>query len=263
MAIMSTQHPEMETGARSSQPDAREIDPSSDAATQSAEGLTSAIRRVAHDLNNTLTVIQGNAELARADLIPQHPAWESVVEIRDAGIKARDRVKMILDLCHRFQERAQPASGISPAAKPPAEAAPSATSHVCHLLILDDEPELISMAERLLKKRGIKVVGFTHATQALAVLRARPNLFDGVVVDLNMAGISGIQVALEMRRIAPNIPLVLVSGLARDQEQAEAKRLGLGEILVKPDTFDAFAELIERSLVAKGTASGTTLPGHG
>lgn len=68
----------------------------------SPETLARVIRRAAHDLNNTLTVIQGNAELARSDLSPQHPAWESVVEIREAGIKAREKVRFILDVCHQF-----------------------------------------------------------------------------------------------------------------------------------------------------------------
>jgi hypothetical protein len=79
----------------------------------SPEGFVRAIRRLAHDLNNTLTVIQGNAELARTDLIPQHPAWESVIEIREAGIKAREQVILVLDLCHRYQAKAVACSASS------------------------------------------------------------------------------------------------------------------------------------------------------
>ncbi|HET6931376.1 MAG TPA: PAS domain S-box protein [Candidatus Acidoferrum sp.] len=63
---------------------------------QKLEALGTLAGGIAHDFNNILLAINGNAQLALADLVPDNPARQSVTEILKAGIRASDLVKRIL-----------------------------------------------------------------------------------------------------------------------------------------------------------------------
>jgi len=63
---------------------------------QKMEALGTLAGGVAHDFNNIVAAIIGNAELARQDVGPAHPASESLEEIRKAGNRAKDLVQQIL-----------------------------------------------------------------------------------------------------------------------------------------------------------------------
>ena len=63
---------------------------------QKMEALGTLAGGVAHDFNNIIATIMGNAELARQDVGPAHPAMESLEEIRKASRRAKDLVQQIL-----------------------------------------------------------------------------------------------------------------------------------------------------------------------
>ncbi|MBE7503775.1 MAG: hypothetical protein HS113_26515, partial [Verrucomicrobiales bacterium] len=68
-------------------------------ATEELRRLTSLVedrRKVGHDFNNLLGTIVGNAELARADLDPQHPARECLEEIVKASLAAKQQIRALL-----------------------------------------------------------------------------------------------------------------------------------------------------------------------
>ena len=68
-------------------------------ATEELRRLTNLVeerRKVGHDFNNLLGTIVGNAELARADLDPQHPARESLDEIVKASLAAKQQIRVLL-----------------------------------------------------------------------------------------------------------------------------------------------------------------------
>ena len=68
-----------------------------------------------------------------------------------------------------------------------------------HILYLDDDESLVLLVKRLLERRGYRVSGYTDQREALAALRADPAAFDLVVTDYNMPGMSGLDVAREVR----------------------------------------------------------------
>jgi PAS domain S-box-containing protein len=63
---------------------------------QKLESLGTLAGGIAHDFNNILAAIQGNADLAAEDVGPDHPAAESLVEIRKAGVRAHELVRRIM-----------------------------------------------------------------------------------------------------------------------------------------------------------------------
>jgi len=63
---------------------------------QKMEALGTLAGGVAHEFNNILATIAGNAELARQDVGPTHPAWESLQEIDQASLRAKGLVRQVL-----------------------------------------------------------------------------------------------------------------------------------------------------------------------
>ena len=133
-----------------------------------------------------------------------------------------------------------------PAATAPAEsvAVEAATPVLRHatrvqeVLYLDDEEALVFMVTRALERVGYRVSGYTQAEAALAAVRARPDQFDVVVTDLNMPGISGLDVARELARLAPDLPVVLASGYITDDLRAQAPLAGVRRLIYKPNTVE-------------------------
>ena len=117
-----------------------------------------------------------------------------------------------------------------------------------HVLYLDDEPAMVFLVTRMLTKLGYRVSAFERALDALAAVRADPTSFDVVVTDFNMPGHSGLDVAREIGVIRPGLPVVIVSGYITDELRAGAEKLGVRELIYKPDTVGALCQSIVRVL---------------
>jgi PAS domain S-box-containing protein len=141
-----------------------------------------------------------------------------------------------------------PAAGAGSRAEPSARD-PRAAEHGRpgqRILFLDDEEALVSLARRVLERLGHKVSAFTQPSEALAAFRADPSAFDLVVTDLNMPGVSGLDVAREMLALRPDLPLALASGYLSESVTARARALGIPHLLDKPGTVEEFARLIDK-----------------
>ena len=118
-----------------------------------------------------------------------------------------------------------------------------------HVLYLDDDEGMVFLMERLLRLRGFRVSGFGIADEALNAVRANPRDFDLVVSDFNMPKASGLDVAIAVRAIRSDLPIVIVSGVVTDDLTAGAREAGVQEVVYKPnsvkDLVDAIGRLLE------------------
>lgn len=112
-----------------------------------------------------------------------------------------------------------------------------------YVLFLDDEESLVFLVSRLLKRLGYRVSGYTRPEEALAAVRANPEQFDLVVTDLNMPRISGLEVADELSRLCPDLPVVIASGFITEDLRAAASRAGVRQLFYKPNTVDELCRL--------------------
>jgi PAS domain S-box-containing protein len=103
-----------------------------------------------------------------------------------------------------------------------------------HILFLDDEGVLVFVGTMMLEQGGYKVTGQSNGEAALIEFRQRPHAFDAVVTDLSMPAMSGLQFARELRKIRPDIPILMTSGYIDPQDQINATRLGVRAMLTKP-----------------------------
>ncbi len=114
------------------------------------------------------------------------------------------------------------------------------------ILYLDDEDPLVFLAERILRRLGYHVTGFTSPAEALQAFRDHPLSFDLIITDLNMPGSSGLVVAREMLQLRPEIPVILTSGYISEELKQQAQQAGIAHLLYKANTVDELADAVAR-----------------
>ncbi|MEO5795044.1 MAG: response regulator, partial [Rhodoferax sp.] len=102
------------------------------------------------------------------------------------------------------------------------------------LLVVDDEPTLVALAEEMFTSLGYQPVGFTDPVAALQALRADPQRFAAVVTDEVMPGLTGIQLTEAIRQFAPALPILMVSGYGGASLAQRAAAAGVSRLLTKP-----------------------------
>ncbi len=121
----------------------------------------------------------------------------------------------------------------------------------CHILYLDDDDTLVFLVRRLLERRGYRVTGVCAQQEAIEAVRAQPNAFSLLMTDYNMPGMSGIEVARKVLAINPSLPVAVASGYISDELRAEAKAVGVTEVVFKTDAIEAFCEIVARLVAPK------------
>jgi CheY-like chemotaxis protein len=118
------------------------------------------------------------------------------------------------------------------------------------VLVVDDEPALVALAEEMLAELSYEPVGFDSSLAALRAFQAEPQRFDLVLTDEAMPDLIGTQFASEIRRLRPDIPIILMSGYGGTQLATRAAAIGINEVLRKPLQRRDLAESLARVLGA-------------
>jgi PAS domain S-box-containing protein len=116
---------------------------------------------------------------------------------------------------------------------------------VGRVLVVDDEPGLVGVAERILRSAGLEVETFTDGTKLIERVETGGPPFEVVVTDLAMQGVDGLQVIRALRNLRPDVAVVLVSG---HHEWMAAGPLPTGVVLLdKPYTFETLTAAVRRA----------------
>ncbi len=119
------------------------------------------------------------------------------------------------------------------------------------VLYVDDEVAMVLLVQRMLDRSGFTTRGFTDAREAVDAVRADPHGFDIVVTDFNMPDLTGIAVATEVRRLRPDLPVLITAGYITDELRASAVKAGVRQIVFKPNIVDELCPIIHDLLSAK------------
>jgi signal transduction histidine kinase/ActR/RegA family two-component response regulator len=102
------------------------------------------------------------------------------------------------------------------------------------VLIVDDEPELVRLAEETVASLGYEAIGFADARAALKAFEHSPARFDAVLTDERMPALRGIALAKAIHDLRSEVPIILVTGCREATTDLLAKQAGVTEILEKP-----------------------------
>ena len=116
------------------------------------------------------------------------------------------------------------------------------------MLFVDDELPLARLGQWMLEHLGYQAVACTSGAEALAVFRAAPQDFDLVITDQTMPQMTGEVLALELRGIRPDIPIILCTGFSYVMTAEKAAALGFQAYLLKPLLIHDLSEAMRHAL---------------
>ena len=131
---------------------------------------------------------------------------------------------------------------------PAAEECPMGSERI---LLVDDEAALAYVEREILSRLGYDVTGKSNAVEALEAFRREPGKFDLLITDLTMPQMTGIQLAEEVRRIKPGIPIIFCSGFSAAITQKQIKGFGSDNFVMKPFSKRDLAKIIRKVLGKK------------
>ena len=115
------------------------------------------------------------------------------------------------------------------------------------VLVVDDEELVLQLARQVLERAGYIVTTATGGHEALALLRSPDSLPSLVLLDLTMPGFNGSQTLAELKRLAPQLPVILTSGFS-EQDAAKIIGEGLSGFIQKPYSPSALVALVRQAL---------------
>jgi PAS domain S-box-containing protein len=133
-------------------------------------------------------------------------------------------------------------------AAPAADAPEAEHGQGLRVLLVEDNPEVGSFSSQLLRDLGYETVWATGAGEALEILGGGPDRFDVVFSDVVMPGMSGIELAHEIERRLPDLPVVLTSGYSHVLAQEGSHGF---ELLQKPYAAEEVSRVLRRVLRAR------------
>ncbi len=118
------------------------------------------------------------------------------------------------------------------------------------ILYVDDEESLALLGEELLGDLGYQVRSALSGSMAFELFQQDPQAFDLLITDESMPGITGIELAQQVYRINPQLPVVLCSGHLLTMHEAGMENTNVRAVLLKTEVCHKLPEIIE-TLLAK------------
>lgn len=119
-----------------------------------------------------------------------------------------------------------------------------------HALLVDDELGFIEIMTKRLKRRGFRVTSVLSGTEALRSLRRQD--YDVVVLDLKMEDMDGIEVLRILKTIAPEIPVIILTGHGSEEAAVDGLALGAFDYLMKPCDLEELINVMQKAVLEKG-----------
>ncbi len=116
------------------------------------------------------------------------------------------------------------------------------------ILFIDDEEILAEMGKSMLERLGYHVTVRNNSIEALETFQNQPDLYDLVITDQTMPGMTGADIARRMIQIRPDIPIILCTGYSALISEKKAKSIGIKEFAFKPLSKKGIAVLIRKVL---------------
>ena len=122
-------------------------------------------------------------------------------------------------------------------------------AHEVSILLVEDDPRVRTLVRTVLERAGYRVSEASHGPEALRVWNARAGLFDLLLTDMVMpAGMSGREVAEELRKRKPDLPVVFMTGYSPDVAGLELSELEQQTLIQKPASPAAIVLAVSRAL---------------
>jgi len=117
-----------------------------------------------------------------------------------------------------------------------------------HILLVDDDKSIAVMLDRMLTNLGYRVTTRTCSVEALAIFQTEPEKFNLVITDQTMPKMTGAELAREILKIRPGLPVILCTGFSQIVSSEKAQQIGIREYMTKPVMKNELAVVVRRLL---------------
>ena len=117
-----------------------------------------------------------------------------------------------------------------------------------HILVVDDEPDVRPLFEqrfrREIRSGAVQMTFASSGEEALEIFTARPHEAVLILSDINMPGMSGLELLRHIRTITPKRPpvVMMITAYGDAESHQQAMNLGADDLLVKPLDFTLLKE---------------------
>ena len=122
------------------------------------------------------------------------------------------------------------------------------------IILLDDEPDIVSVFGKVLQLSGYGVNGFTDPPKALEFFAKNRDKCSLAITDLGMPHMNGIDFAAKVRKINPDIKLLLMTAFETASYDEQIAQLKFSTILRKPIMPTNLKATVEKTLAAQATS---------
>jgi CheY-like chemotaxis protein len=116
------------------------------------------------------------------------------------------------------------------------------------VLFVDDETMLVDMSRQILQRLGYQVTACTSSVEALQHFQNDPSAFDLIITDMTMPHMTGKELATEILKINPALPIILCTGFSETISEEIAKSIGIRAFILKPIVMSDLAETMRKVL---------------
>jgi CheY-like chemotaxis protein len=116
------------------------------------------------------------------------------------------------------------------------------------ILLVDDDDLLAELGRATLAALGYLVEVTSQPEAALDRVRTNPEQFRLVLTDQTMPTMSGLELAVELRKIRPDLPIILMTGYSVSLTPQAIEAVGIRQLLMKPASLRALADAVHAAL---------------
>lgn len=117
------------------------------------------------------------------------------------------------------------------------------TMPMLSVLLVDDEKDFIHTLLKRLQRKGLECEGVFCGMDAIERIKARR--FDAVLLDMKLPDMDGNAVLLEMRKVRPEVRVIILTGHASANDGREGLKNGAVDYLMKPLEFESLFEKLK------------------
>ncbi len=111
------------------------------------------------------------------------------------------------------------------------------------VLLVEDDPDVRKVEKELLTVLGYRVTEVSSGEEALKIVKGqRPPI---VITDLSMPGMDGAELGREVKKIAPDTKVLLISGFVSEEEMEKFKKMGIDAVLHKPFGLEELRKILD------------------
>lgn len=125
------------------------------------------------------------------------------------------------------------------------------------VLVIDDEESVLAITKSTLENFGYNVIRASSGPEAVACFAEQKDKIKLVITDMSMPFMDGAATAMALRKILPDIPIIITSGLSHDQNTDTGRRVRAAAVLQKPFTAETLLTQVHSVLSRSGSAGGS------